>query len=173
MINSSQKLIAVLLLFYIIIANSFTKNLMSHQLTSYIEESRYVQHIIGFIMMLALVMIVGGVNKIEKGIMYALVGYTWFIFTTKLDIQWNVMILLLLLFGFIYESKLEEKENNVLNDISLNDNEKEKIMSDYNSHKLYIIFAIIFLTIVGSTLYVNKKTVQYGGGFDTMKFIFG
>ena len=173
MINTSQKLIAVMLLFYIIIANNMTKNLISHQLTTYIEESRYVQHIIGFIIMLALIMIVGGVNKIESGIVYALIGYTWFIFSTKLDVQWSMMIMLLLLFGFIYESKLEEKENNVLNDISLNDNEKEKIINNYNNHKMYVIGAIIALTVTGSTLYVNKKGVQYGGAFDTMTFIFG
>ena len=173
MINTSQKLIAVMLLFYIIIANNMTKNLISHQLTTYIEESRYVQHIIGFIIMLALIMIVGGINKIENGIAYALIGYTWFIFSTKLDVQWSIMIMLLLVFGFIYESKLEEKENNVLNDISLNDNEKEKIINNYNNHKMYVIGAIIALTVIGSTLYVNKKGVQYGGAFDTMTFIFG
>ena len=55
----------------------------------------------------------------------------------------------------------------------VNDNEKEIIINDYNNHKMYVIGAIIGLTVIGSTLYVNKKGVQYGGAFDTMTFIFG
>lgn len=172
MSDNSIKMIAVLLLFYVIIASNFTKNLMSKQLTSFFEENRYAQHLIGFIMMLTLIMIVGGVNKIENGILYAVIGYFWFIFTTKLDIQWNIMIIMLLLFGFIYESKLSEKENNIMNDQSLTSVQKEQIIQEHTKYKTYIIIAILSITVIGSTLYAKKKEVQYGGGFNVMQFLF-
>ena len=169
---NSVKLIAVMLLFYLIIASNFTKNLMSHQLTSFFEENRYAQHLIGFIMMLSLIMLISGINNIETGILYAIIAYFWFIFTTKLDIQWNIMIILLLFFGFIYESKLAEKDERVMNDASLSNEEKERIINEHNKYKVYLVFSVILITVIGSTLYANKKHIQYGGGFDIMTFIF-
>src|SRR5947207_7468568 len=116
--NTDQymSLIRVMLIFYLAIANNFTENLFSKQLRTFFQENRYAQHLIAFIMLLVFVMILGGVKNIENGLLYTVIFYFWFIFTTKLDVQWNLIILFLLLFGFIYESKLNEKESRVESD---------------------------------------------------------
>lgn len=165
-------LIRVLLLFYLVIANNFTENLFSKQLKTFFQENRYAQHLIAFITMLVLIMLIGGVTKIEKGLFYTVILYTWFIFTTKLDVQWNIVIIFLLLFGFIYESRLNEKENQIELDDSLTFSEKESLIESQRTNKFYLLITIIIVTIIGSSLYINKQEVQHGGGFDLMRFIF-
>jgi hypothetical protein len=162
----------VLLFFYIIIASNFSENLFSKQLRTFFDENRPAQHLIGFIMMLTFVMIIGGVTDIEKGLLFSVLGYLWFVFTTKLDIQWNIMILLLLLFGFIYESKLSEKEQEIMKDQSLSEEEKRTITDSYQSYKMWLFGGIISVTVIGSLLYINKKDVQYGGGYNMLTFLF-
>lgn len=165
-------LIRVLLIFYLVIANNFTENLFSKQLKTFFTGNRYAQHIIAFIMMLVLIMIIGGVKKIENGVFYSIIFYFWFIFTTKLDVQWNLIIILLLLFGFIYESKLNEKETQIESDETLTSEEKELLINSDRSRKFYILAVILGVTIIGSSIYINKQEVQYGGGFDLMRFLF-
>jgi hypothetical protein len=170
--DSNMMLTRVLLIFYIIIASNFTDNLVSKQLKTFVQENRFAQHLIGFIMMLSFVILIGGVTNIEKGILYAVIGYMWFIFTTKLDIQWNIIIIILLLFGFIYETKLSEKEMEILNDASLTENQKNIIINDQQKYKIYTVIAIIATTVIGTFLYTNKKVVQYGGSYDIITFLF-
>ena len=165
-------LIRVLLLFYIFIAGNMTYNLYSKQLQTFIDENRFAKHFIGFILMLTLIMVIGGVKSIEKGILYSYIGYMWFIFTTKLDLQWNIMIILLLLFGFIYESKVIEKESEIINDQSISDIQKEELINVFHNNKMMIVGTILLVTVIGSFLYINKKEVQYGGSFDIMTFLF-
>lgn len=162
----------VLLLFYLTIANNFTDNLFSKQLKTFLNDNRYAQHMIAFIMMLVFIMMIGGVSNIDTGIFYSVIFYTWFIFTTKLDIQLNIIIILLLFFGFIYESKLNEKENQINSDQSLSESTKESLIKTQQTNKMYILIAILSVTVIGSALYIKKQEVQYGGGFDLMRFLF-
>ena len=165
-------LVRVSLLFYLVIANNFTENLFSKQLKTFFQENRYAQHLIAFIMMLVFIMMFGGVKKIEQGIFYAIILYFWFIFTTKLDVQWNLIIIFLLLFGFIYESKLNEKEVQIDDDESLSNKEKDSLNSSNRLNKFYVLMSILLITVIGSSLYIKKQEVQHGGGFDLMKFLF-
>lgn len=168
-----ESTITILLFFYLILASNFTDNLFSKQLQAVFHENRYAQHLIAFTMLLTIIMIIGKVASIEMGILYAILGYAWFILTTKLDIQWSITLILLLLFGFIYESKLNENIRITQNDIVLSDEEKQKLINTYKTREKYLIGGIIGITVIGACLYANKKTEQYGGGFDIMTFIFG
>jgi hypothetical protein len=79
----------------------------------------------------------------------------------------------LLLFGFIYESSLEEKEMNILSDETLTQEQKNKLIEKNTSIKLYMIIAVLSVTVIGTFFYTNKKVVQYGGGeFDLLKYLF-
>ena len=169
----NKSLLTALLVFYVIIASNFTNGLFSKQLKTYFEESRLAQHVIGFIMMLVLIILIGGTTNIYRALIYTLIGYTWFIFMTKLDIQWNIIILLLLLFGFLYESSLSEKEQNALNDPNLTEEQKNSIVETNNQYKTYIILLVLAFTAIGGFLYFNKKVGQYGGGqFDPITYLF-
>ena len=169
----NKSLLTALLVFYVIIASNFTNGLFSKQLKTYFEESRLAQHVIGFIMMLVLIILIGGTTNIYRALIYTLIGYTWFIFMTKLDIQWNIIILLLLLFGFLYESSLSEKEQNALKDPNLTEEQKNNIVEANNQYKTYIILLVLAFTAIGGFLYFNKKVGQYGGGqFDPITYLF-
>ena len=172
-IPSGITMTKVLLLFYIFIASGYTKDLMSKQMQTFISENRFVQHIIGFILLMTIIMLIGNVTNTYNIFIYSLIGYTWFLFTGKLDIHWNIIIVLLLLFGFIYESSLEEKEMNILSDETLTQEQKNKLIEKNTSIKLYIIIAVLSVTVIGTFFYTNKKVVQYGGGeFDLLKYLF-
>lgn len=171
--TSNISLSRALLIFYIIIASNFTSDLFSKQLRTFFEESRLAQHLIGFIMMLVIVILVGGINNTYRAVIYSLIGYTWFIFTTKLDIHWNIIIILIMLFGFLYESKLNEKEQSALNDPNLTEEQKNNVISTNSQYKMYIVLAILSVTIIGTIFYTNKKVEQYGGGqFDLVTYLF-
>ncbi|AYV84120.1 MAG: hypothetical protein Hyperionvirus17_40 [Hyperionvirus sp.] len=118
-------------------------------------------------------MIFTNVKKIDQAILFALLGYMWFIFTTKLDVHFNVIILLLLLSAFIYDFKANEKTTEIETDPNLSKTQKEQLIQSQTNYRIYFILLILAVTAVGTTFYINKKSIQYGGGeFDVVKFIF-
>ena len=170
--TDSGSLARVLLIFYVLVASNYTHNLMGKQLQNYLEENRIAQHIIAFIMMLVLIIIVGKVKDFKKALAYSLLGYLWFIFTTKMDIQWNLIIIISLLIIFMYENNMIDKEIQSKKDVNLNDEEIKNIKNNNNEIKTYVIIGVIIITLIGMYLYINKKEGQYGGGeFDIIKFL--
>lgn len=171
--TNNASLAKVLLIFYVLIASNFTPNLMGKQLRTFLSENRIAQHVIAFIMMLVLIIIIGNVNDIKKALAYSLLGYLWFIFTTKLDIQWNLIIVSALLLIFIYENNMIDKENMAEKDINLTQQEKLVIKQNNDQIKSFTIIGVIVVTLIGMYLYLIKKEDQYGGGnFDLTKFLF-
>lgn len=172
--DTNISLTRVLLLFYITIASHFTGGLVSTSLKEYIENSRLATHIIGFILMLVLIMVVGGITNIEKAILYAAIAYLWFILTTKMDITFNIIILALLIGGFLYETKLINDEEELKKDNVLTEKEKEKINEERHNYKKYIFVSILIVTVIGTFVYGTKKYIQVGGSrnFDIMTYLF-
>jgi heme/copper-type cytochrome/quinol oxidase subunit 4 len=168
--DTNISLSRALLIFYIIIASQFTGGLMGKQMKKYLEESRIAQHLIGFILMLVLIMMAGGVNDVGRAILYSIIGYVWFIFTTKLDIQWNLIIISMLFVGFVYETNMINKEVEVSKDSILTLEEREKIKDTHSNFKSYMVAGILLVTLTGTFLYAQKKQEQYGGGFSAFNF---
>ncbi|ARF08898.1 hypothetical protein Catovirus_1_948 [Catovirus CTV1] len=169
---NSMSLARVLLIFYVLVASNYTPNLMGKQLRTFLQENRIAQHIIAFIMMLVLIIIVGNVTDIKQALSYSILGYLWFIFTTKMDIQWNLIIILALLVVFIYENNLIEKETEVEKDGNLTIEEKAQIVEKNKEVKTYVILGIIAVTLIGMFFYITKKEEQYGGGkFNLVDFL--
>ena len=160
-----------LLVFYLFIASGFTKDLYSGQLKDFIQENRFAQHILGFISMLVIVNFLSGVNNPNQILMYSFLAYIWFILTTKLDLHWNLIIIALLVFGYLYESNLIGKEEDAATDPSLTKENIKKIKQDNKKIKKIIFASIITVTLIGTCIYLNKKTVQHGGNFDLGTFI--
>jgi hypothetical protein len=168
--QNNTSLAKALLMFYVFVASNYTKDLYSKQLKEFFEENRLAQHLVGFITMLILINMIAGVTETGKIFVYSLLAYFWFILTTKLDIHWNVVIILMLLGGFLYENRLNEKEELLSKDTSLTKSEKETIVLKNNRHRTYIVASILVVTVVGIGMYAEKKDVQYGGGFDPIRF---
>ena len=76
-------LLSSLLLFYLLVSNSLTNNLMGKQMKTYLRDNRLAQHVIAFVMMLVLMILIGKFDNIIDVLLCTSLGYMWFIFTTK------------------------------------------------------------------------------------------
>jgi chromate transport protein ChrA len=144
-----------------------------------IENNRMVQHLILLILIMTLMIIFGNPLGIEithneqtNSIIMSLLIYVWFILTTKLDLTWNVSILIILTIYFIYESKKISDYKIILKDDNLDINKKKELLDSFNQFQKYLIFTIFGITLSGTFLYANEKQVQYGGGFNIYNFFF-
>jgi len=169
--GSNTSMTKVLLIFYLLITTNFTDKLVSKQLKSFFEDNRIGQHIIAIIALLVLITSVGEIVDTRKAVIYTIFGYLWFIFTTKLDIQWNMIIIMILLAGYLIENDLTNKEKLMKDDKALTKDDKNRIIQKSNRVKNTIIIAALSVTIVGTLLYSNKKHVQYGGGYDPIRYL--
>jgi hypothetical protein len=167
----NTSMVKVLLIFYLLITTNFTDNLVSKQLKTFFEDNRLGQHVIAIIALLVLITSVGGVVDNRKAIVYTLVGYTWFIFTTKLDIHWNMIIIMILMAGYLIENNLTSKEKLMEDDKALTEDDKKRVIKKSNKVKNIVIVSALSVTIIGTLLYSNKKHIQYGGGYDPVKFL--
>jgi len=169
--KSKISLSKALLIFYIVIANNYTKDLYSGQLSKFLENNRTMQHIIGYLTMIIIINEHAGINDIYTVVLYSLIGYIWFISTTKLDLHWNLAILSLLIIGFMYETSMIDKELKSADDQALEEQDKKIIIKQNRKMRVVIAISIIIITFIGTYFYWNKKTLQYGGNFNVKKFI--
>jgi hypothetical protein len=170
--GNNSAIIKILLIFYLLIGNSALHPLLSKQWNKMLENNRLIQHLIGFITMITLVTLMGEGKMDNFTILtYSAIGYLWFIFSTKLDIHWNVIVMILLVIAYLYENSLLIKENESKSDKVLNDEEKNFIKQKNCSRRTYILLGILGVTLLGVFLYSHKKEVQYGGGYSMLNFL--
>ncbi len=169
----------ILLLTYIIIASSYCSDLFSNGLKKAIQENKYAQHIILIILIITLMFCFGNPFGVEitsnqqlNILIMSLLVYVWFIMTTKLDLTWNIGILILLTIYFLFESKYVSDYNIMLKDPIIGSDIKNGLISTYLSTQKYLLVAIFGVTLAGTLIYVNEKREQYGGGFNVGDFIF-
>jgi small-conductance mechanosensitive channel len=161
-----------LLIFYLLIASSYCNSLFAKQMKQYIENNRYVQHFIGILLLLVTIVTFGGVENTKSAILYTVIGYIWFIFTTKLDLQFNIVVLLLLAVGYLYENNLIFFDSRVKEDANITEENKKEILEKHNRIKSHIIYLILAVTFVGTLIYAYKKTHQYKDNFNIKNFLF-
>lgn len=171
----------IILLTYIIIASSYCSNLFSNSLKKAIESNRAVQHLILIIFIMSLMIIFGNPFVVEitnnqqiNIVIMSLLVYVWFIMTTKLDITWNICILILLTIYFLFESKKISDYNIMINDNNLDKIIKKEIIDSYIQMQNYLLITLFGITTIGTLFYANEKYEQYSqnGGFSLTKFIF-
>jgi hypothetical protein len=170
--NKNFSLAKVLLLFYVLSASHYTTNLYGKEMKSFLEESRIAQHIIAFILMLVIINIIGNIQAIDKLLFYTLFAYVWFLFSSKLNVQFNLIIISLLFIWFLYENKFYINNIIINNDENLSYNDKININNKYKNINIYASAFIFIITLIGVYNYSDKKIIQYGGNFDPLKFIF-
>lgn len=169
----------ILLLTYIIIASSYCSNLFSNGLKNAIETNRYVQHIILIILIMTLMILFGNPFGIQLSsshtfniVIITLLIYVWFILTTKLDLSWNIGIIILLAIYFLYESKMSNDINLQLKDSLINSETKTNIVNTFIKTNNNVLMGIFGLTVIGTLVYTSEKNVQHGGGFNPLNFWF-
>ena len=169
----------LILLIYVIISSSYCSNLFSNSFKEAIEKNRYVQHLILIILIMSLMIIFGNPFTIDitnnhqlNIVIMTLLIYVWFIMTTKLDLAWNISILILLTIYFLYESKKINDYDTMFKDPNLNESTQKKIIDSYIATQKYVLVTLFGVTIVGTLFYASEKKVQYGGGFSLLRFFF-
>jgi hypothetical protein len=167
---NSANLIKTLLIFYVLIASNYTDNLLSKQMKEYINGNRLIQHVIGFATIIVLITLVNDNIDTIYAIMYGIIAYTLFIFSTKLDIHWNIIVLLMLFIGYMYENSSNIKEKEIMSDPNITDEHKTRIIEKQNKYKLWILLSTIIITSIGTLLYSYRKQIQYGGNYDIFTY---
>lgn len=170
--NNPNVLLKVLVVFYILIGSSLIQPLLSKQWRKLVDDSRMMQHIIGITTLIALTTLLSE-GKLDNMtiIIYSVIGYLWFIFSTKLDVHWNVIIMILLVIAFMYYNSLQQANTILYSDKNLTDDEKQSIAQKNSRNSLFVMLGLFVVTIVGVTMYSNKKEVQYGGGYSIINFL--
>jgi hypothetical protein len=161
----------ILLLFYVLIASGCTENLLPKQTREIIQQNRYVQHLIGFMTLFLLITLVDDAIDTRTALAYALLGYVWFIFSTKVDAHWSIAIILLLFAGYLYEHSMNIRIKEINTDKNLTDLQKTQLLTNITNVKTWIVGSIIMVTILGTLFYSQKKQEQYGGGYDVFAYI--
>jgi hypothetical protein len=164
----------ILSVFYLIISCSMLQPLLSKQWNTAVQNSRIAQHIIGFVSVLSLILFVSdGYTDNQTIFVYGIGIYLWFLLCTKLDIHLNIMIIILVLVGAMYENQLKYRKNMLSDDKILTDDEKYIIVKREELKNKMVVGGLIVLTLIGTYTYSRKKQIQYGGGgFDAIKFLF-
>jgi len=162
-------LISALLIFYVIIINCFTHDLIAKQVKTLIDTNRYVQHIISILMLFTVIMLLLK-TSIGVSILYTLIGYILYILTTKMDVQINMIVFTILLLGFLYEHNNMLKEEEMNNDPVLSEEDKTRIKYEYNKKKMILGIISIIVIGIGTLFYYNRKTIQHAGHFSYQTF---
>ena len=166
-------LMKILALYYLILLNPLSTDLISKSLKSFIEENRMMQHLISVITLFVLINLLYGTKTDSSNIfLLTAICYIFFVFTTKIELQINMLIILSLIIIYFYESIIDNKNIQTENDNVLTIEQKQQIIKSRNKIKniSYVILALaVFL---GIYFYSDKKTVQYGEGFNISRFFF-
>lgn len=178
--ETSYSLGRILLLTYLITLSPYSANLFSNSLKTKLEESRIMQHLILLVLIVVLLIMFGNPinyevskNEILNTVVIGFFVYIFFILTTKLNYKYNVAIMIILVIYFLYESYKLNEYKNVINDVNLNDDEKNKIINSYDNINNYMFAGIFGITLFGSIMYYfekQDKIIQTGGGINNFTF---
>jgi hypothetical protein len=166
-------IIKILSIYYLLLLNPLSTDLLSHRLKEFVLDNRMIQHIIAVltIFMLITLFYEKTVEKSSK-FLFTMICYIFFIFTTKIELQINIMIILSLIGLYFVETIIDEKNDITDEDLVMSDIEKNKIKT-YRQNIKYIFYGLLTISVIlGIFFYANKKTGQYGGGFSFEKFFF-
>lgn len=159
-----------IILFYLFASDTYTNDLISKQLRNFLDKNRYAHHIIGILFMVYVYTLVSKIDNIKEIIAYAFFTYVLFVLTTKLDLQWNIMLIIVMIIGFLYNYQFENKLKEKMADVSLDSEDIQRMKKEHRKKMLYVLIGMTVITVIGVSLYSNKQKIQYGGGFSIDRF---
>jgi hypothetical protein len=162
----------ILLLFYVLVSSPVLFNLLSKQWKKTLENDRIAQHLLGIMTLLSLTILVSnGKFSIQRIFAYTAIAYMWFIFSTKVDIHFNIIMLGSLLAFYLYQNNLQNDDVIIEEDKLLSKEEKKNLKKNKKNIYFYGTLMILLITLSGTLFYANKKEVQYGGGYSLTNFL--
>lgn len=167
-INKKMQLdnhIANIFIFYLIISSNFFMPLLPCRAQSTISESILLRHLFGFLTMTFFVVLANTKEPLPFSKIIGLSAglYMWFMVSTR--IRFDMWLTLVTILGSMYILKIYK------------DNEKD-ILSDTAKENIELAERILFylalgVTLLGATLYLGEKKIEYGNSFKYRKFFFG
>lgn len=170
--NNEFSLGKIILMFYILISSAGLFPLLSKQWKETLENDRIAQHILGILTILSLTILVSdGKFSIQRIFIYTILGYLLFVFSTKMDLHFIIITIILLISFYLYQNTIQNQNNKIMEDQNLTQNEKEKIQKNKKNYYIYIAGTLLFFICTGTMLYSNKKEIQYGGGYSLVNYL--
>lgn len=161
-----------IMIFYLMMSASYSRPILGKQYKQYIQDNRLIKHLITFLTIAVIISMTSETLTNIEVLQYALLAYVIFILTTKVDIHWNVMlVLLMIVFYFIerdYSMKIKENEL----DTSFDSETRLEYINNAKKYKYFYLTVLVAVFSTGTYLYNNKKMGQYGGGYDPVHFFF-
>jgi cbb3-type cytochrome oxidase subunit 3 len=151
---------------------NYIDNIIPKQTQEFIKQNKLIQHLFGFMTLFVLITLLDETIDTRTALIYSLIGYILFIFSTKLDLHWNIALILLLFIGYAYETDNKQQICAIQNDINLTDEQKKRLITERISTQSWIVWSVIILIILGTFFYSQKKQEQYGGSYDVLLYIF-
>lgn len=163
--------IKFVLIIYLVQLSSLTSNTLGKQLKEYVEANRISQHIVNLMFLFVLISIADKNKSIYNIAINAVTIYLFYLLSTKLDLQYNIIFLLMILIYYLYQRQTNSKINRINKDDDL-DNETKKMLTllDNNKNNIFGCALIIFLFYF-THVYFKRKNIQYGNGFNYSKFL--
>ncbi len=164
--------VKLFVLYNLFVMSKFNSPLLSKQLKNMLDESRIAQHIVSFIFIFVLIQAFTETNDVYNIFNKSVLIYVGFVLSQKLDLQWYVMFMAMLLLYTLYENFLEEKEKNLKTDNVLDIDTREQLLKESENKKKIITSAMFGLMLIGVIIYADRKQDQYGGGYNMTNFFF-
>ncbi len=164
--------IKYLLLLYLVQLTSLTNNTLGKQLKEYIYSNREIQHIINLTFLMVLISILDDSRTFNNLVISSIVIYLFYLFSTKLDLQYNLILLGIIIAYYFYKKNLDNQIARIQKDTDINFDLKQSLVNnDLNKEKMieYGLIGVLFYFVY---VYLSRKTVQHGGGFSYGKFLF-
>ena len=163
--------IRILLILYLSQLSGLTNNTLGKQLKEFVYSNRLIQHIINLVFLFVLISLFDQGISLNNIIISGISIYFIYLLTTKLDLQFNLIILTLFIVYYFYKRELDKKDNRINKDNDLNILLKNSLVNiDENKYNLFGL-TILSLLVYCVYIYMNRKSVQYGGGFSYSKFL--
>ena len=167
----------VVLIFYLFAMQDYCNDLIGRPLRRFIEDNRIFQHFIGFLVIFVLLSWEGDLFgtgptlSVRDALIYSVIGYTWVIFSSKLDAHWNIILLGVLIGVFVLDNHFRSQEDEARKDPSLTAKQRMEIIKRNNLYRTWLTASAIIITIVGTLLYSDRKSEQYGGSYDVLTYL--
>jgi hypothetical protein len=163
--------IKFLLALYLVQLTSLTNNTLGKQLKEYVYSNRMIQHIINIVFLIVLISMLDDQRSLTNITISSLVLYIIYIFTTKLDLQYNLLILAFALFYYFYKREVNKQIKRISDDNDIDSNLKNMIVKLDENKEMIFGSGLLLVLAYFVYIYVSRKSVQYGGGFSYSKFL--
>jgi len=169
--GSNMTLLKIIAMYYLIVANNYTKYLHSNQLSTFLSNNKFAQLIISYLTILFITVNFSGINDMKIANLYSSIAFVIFILSTKLDLYWSIGVILVIFFFFFYENKTVNKLNIVKKDEAISNEEKKNIKNDIKLTRRSAIITLIIIIIIGMIGYANKKYTKFADKFSVGEFL--